>query len=109
MRFLLMLLLGLLMAAQAGATTGTRIDDGFPPVLYQGDAVLVVHLVSRPLPNICGPTPSGYQLNGCTPKVGEQEIWLPNPCSSEFAGQSFARWACHEMGHANGWPADHPR
>lgn len=102
-------LLALLSAAVAVAIPASRLDDGFPPLRFQSDAVVLVHFVSRPLPAVCGEIPKGYRLNGCVPVVGVHEAYLPNPCASEFAGQSFARYACHEMGHVNGWSADHPR
>jgi hypothetical protein len=103
-------LLALLVAVPLAATTGSLFDDGLPPKAYQGDAAILVHYVSRPLPEApCGVhLGPGWILNGCA-LSGRMENYLPNPCSKEFAGQSFARYACHEKGHSLGWAADHPR
>jgi hypothetical protein len=96
--------------ATAGLSTSSLMDDGYPPARFAGDGTNLVHYLQRPLPGTpCSSSvPAGYQLNGCR-LGGTNEVWLPNPCSKEFAGQSFARYACHELGHSNGWPPDHPR
>lgn len=38
--------------------------------------------------------------------VAERTITLANPCHSPQQGW-YERALCHELGHANGWPADH--
>lgn len=111
---LLLALLGLFMATLALATPGSRFDDSMPPARYQQDATVTVHYTTRPLSEkACGIAkldPTQWVLNGCVVHPpGRVDTYLPNPCSTEFAGQSFARYACHEMGHYNGWPGTHPQ
>jgi hypothetical protein len=36
------------------------------------------------------------------------EIYMPNPCSFP-PSDDYARLMCHEIGHLNGWPDNHPR
>lgn len=31
---------------------------------------------------------------------------VPNPCA--HTEESYARLMCHELGHVNGWPGNHP-
>lgn len=103
----LLALLVALMAAPAGATSNTYIDDGYPPVAYQGDTLgATVSFVSN-VNLFCGIKPApGFILEACQPA---KVVIMPNPCGDEFLGQSFARIMCHELGHLKGWPADHPR
>lgn len=103
----LMGLLALLSAALAVAGTTSLIDDGYPPLRYQGEATMVVQYTDD-LEKACGVhLPKGYKLEAC--ELPSKKNILPNPCADEFLGQSFARLACHEKGHALGWLGNHPR
>lgn len=101
-----MIALPFLVAASAAAGTTSWIDDGYPPARYEDDRTAFVQFVDKTqIESNCGKGDGGIVL-ACS--FGTRLV-LPNPCSPEFAGQSFARLACHEMGHANGWPGNHPR
>jgi len=105
----LMGFLALLMAACAVATT-SWVDDGYPPVRYQHNGIAQVTTFTNQvgIDAACGKAGPGARTEACSfPKT--LALVLPNPCGSEFAGQSFARLACHELGHLNGWPGNHPR
>lgn len=95
-----------------GVTTGIEhvapgyLDDSTPPVKYQGN---VSAIVSFGTVGKCGVAPPGYVFLGCT--INGVIVHLPNPCSlpAHVLPDSFSHLVCHEMGHVNGWPANHPR
>jgi hypothetical protein len=96
------LILGLA-ALLAGSTS--PYDDGYPPLRFQGDATATVEFTYDVHPS-CGKDPPGKRLEACQ---SGPRITLPNPCDPAFKGEAFARLSCHELGHFNGWPGDHPR
>jgi hypothetical protein len=51
---------------------------------------------------------AGKMIVGCQPRLGpfEQKIIVPNPCN--YKDDPYAVLLCHELGHWNGWPSDHP-
>lgn len=88
-----------------------------PPTQYQGDHVALVYFVDNPnslkacgisqqLDSKGGPT----VFRGCvrdTP-LG-QIVYLPNPCKDKKAtAENYGSLVCHELGHVNGWPSNHP-
>lgn len=93
----------LLLAAPASA------DVGFPPSQYQSDGGAVTLYVSQTsLYRLCGVKPAeGMRLYGCVRR--DRMMVLLNPCGPEFSSEVYARIACHELGHTNGWPGNHPR
>jgi hypothetical protein len=100
-------LVALLIAPFSVAATVSMTDDGYPPVNYQGDATATVQFVNQDqIDSLCGKAPKGFQTEAC--QTGPKII-LPNPCSAEFKGEVYARLSCHELGHLNGWPSNHPR
>lgn len=113
----LMLALAVLMTAfsiamtPALAESGSVYDDGMPPVAYQDDAIVpILAYAGNPADRelLCdADVPDNMVLLGCVLPNGATV--LPNPCSAEYAGESFAIIACHELGHSNGWPGTHPR
>jgi hypothetical protein len=50
-----------------------------------------------------GAAPEGMKTDAC--EIGGKVI-APNPCSYPET-DSYAHLLCHEIGHANGWPATH--
>ena len=106
----LMGLLALLVAACAVAATTSMVDSGYPPPKYQHDGIAAVTFFvgQKKINSICGEAGPGYQTQACA-FSGDRKLVLPNACDAEFEGQSFARLVCHEMGHLNGWPGNHPR
>lgn len=104
----LLLILGAALAASLG--TSSMIDSGYPPDRYQGDGSAPHTTFLTPQAGInllCGTAPKGFRTIACV--TGGGQLVLPNPCQTAYAGQSYATVACHELGHLNGWPANHPR
>lgn len=85
----------------------TPFSDGIPPVRYQkenGSIVLFLDDIST----VCGKSGDPKMiLIACQFEKDKAPILvLPNPC--KFAGIDwYARIACHELGHRNGWPRLH--
>lgn len=96
-----------LVAALSVAWGSATAFDGMPPPKYQGDLLAPTWFVQfDKIPGLCGyPTPKQGRFEGCSLPG---KMVLPNPCLAEFSGQSFARLACHELAHQQGWPASHP-
>tara|TARA_R110000772_G_scaffold89304_2_gene185111 strand:+ start:8803 stop:9123 length:321 start_codon:yes stop_codon:yes gene_type:complete len=84
------------------------VYSGTPPVQYWGQgAAFTVYAndVNEFCPVAVRP---GAVLLGCHyERDGLSIIVLPNPCVLAKT-ELFARLACHEKGHLNGWPGDHP-
>lgn len=89
---------------------GTLYDNDLPPARYQGDATVSVSFASTRGVNdrcaqVVGQSPPGRHWGACHLSTGI--IIFPNPCL--YPDQPYAKLMCHELGHANGWPADHPK
>lgn len=86
----------------------TKWFAGMPPDRFQGDNKAIVVFTSD-VPGQCGvKTPDGINLIACHARTpdGGSIIALPNPC--QFGEWDwYARVACHEIGHAAGWPSFH--
>ena len=99
----------LALAAVASFWGAATAFDGMPPRQYQGDLTIQTSFVEfSQIAQACGYpelAPGKGRYEGCN-QPGR--LVLPNPCSGEFAGEKFAQLACHEKGHALGWPANHP-
>lgn len=77
-----------------------------PPARYQHDATVIVRLhPANDIARDCAELGAVHRgsVVGCFAGLGVQ---LPNPCEWP---DPFAQLFCHELAHANGWPADHPR
>lgn len=97
----------ILLGAALAATSTSLYDDGWPPLQYRGDLQTQV-LFTSDIDAACGKAPAGMVKLACA--KGGRLIVLPNPCTSPaYANEDYARRVCHEMGHINGWPGDHPR
>lgn len=111
--------LGVMKAASSGCSTvpakvpegsprgSSYVNDGLPPVRFQGNATFVVQTHSpAEVDRICAPVPRpcGVTYYACT--FG-RHVDLPNPCDPQFAGERFALTVCHEAAHVSGWPASH--
>jgi hypothetical protein len=80
-------------------TTGQASASVQAPQRYTKDAVAIVSFESGArIAVTCGPG-----IVACF-KLGV--IHLPNPCDPP--GWPSDPLLCHELSHANGWPADHP-
>lgn len=83
---------------------GTPHCVGNPPARFQGDATVIVHFTNRAgIKENCGERVLACQL--------DHEIWARNPCTTKEAADlaSLDSDLCHELGHVNGWPDNHPR
>jgi hypothetical protein len=97
------IILGLAAILAAGSTS--MLDDGWPPIQYTADNTATV-LFATDVNASCGANPKGGILEACQ---SGPRITLPNPCNGKFQHETFARLTCHELGHLNGWPGNHPR
>lgn len=74
-----------------------------PPEAYRGSRPVLVDFMG-----------DGEAFTYCTNAAGTPaiacanrfRIWIENPCLYQGA---YAALLCHELGHVNGWPGDHPR
>lgn len=100
-----------------GPTKDGAISTAAPPAQYRGDNTVTVTYTSD-VEQECYGSGLGYMggdttVLGCniqritTTSDGHRIISnrnvLKNPCLTDPRST-----ACHELGHANGWPADHP-
>lgn len=91
------------------ATAGSTIDDGWPPRgHYRRDASAHVHFVDQEhITAFCDagePDDPDYYTVACQSGF---RLYLPNPCTYGDSDE-YARIVCHELGHLNGWPDNHP-
>lgn len=75
-----------------------------PPIEYQrNNGARIVFATRQELHRRC----SSSHAAACTDKIGDEWIiFMPNPCN-EPKREAYAMKLCHELGHVNGWPADH--
>jgi hypothetical protein len=70
---------------------------------WQQDNVVVVAFTSNPSV-VCNKLLGGdynSDVMGCVDDIGGKRMVLPNPCL--IKNEHYARIACHELGHTNGW------
>ncbi|WPZ05474.1 hypothetical protein [Pelagerythrobacter marinus] len=80
---------------------------GMPPERFQGEGVAIVMFADDVNDHCPLGVPAGYTLLGCAFQVeGTPVLVLPNPCPMGDV-ELFARIACHELGHRNGWSGGH--
>lgn len=76
-----------------------------PPEALQNDATVLVQFVApERLAAVCKSHGAKVVAAACT--VDRKLVILPNPCK-RFKDTSYAQLTCHELGHVNGWPANH--
>jgi len=94
----------ILVTAMAGI-----VSDDMPPKRFQQDGYATVfYLAPTSVDEVCrnGQGDFPWNILGCTDMQNRATV-LPNPCLYGDR-EEYARLACHELGHANGWPRDHP-
>jgi hypothetical protein len=70
---------------------------------WQKDNIVMVAFVSDPgtaCSQLLGGPPNPFVL-ACVDDIGGRKVVLPNPCL--IKNEHYARLACHELGHTNGW------
>lgn len=85
---------------------GTPNFDGPPPLPFQRDNSATI--VFTDPPHIAAECKMDTDdIEGCS-DIGPvfRKIWITNPCRVR---EHYAQILCHELGHVNGWPANHPR
>jgi hypothetical protein len=98
-------MLVLLLAAGAWGY-GTTAFDGPPPVRFQHDTSATITFTDPPeIARQCHAPVD--ETEGCA-DIGpvHRKIWITNPCRVR---EHYAQILCHELGHLNGWPANHPK
>jgi hypothetical protein len=96
-----------MLAANAAVLTGSLYNGEWPPARFQADRrhIDVAFLSGPALAAVCGtPKLPGAYYFGCS---NGGWIAIENPCQQQ-ASDRYARELCHELGHLNGWPANHP-
>lgn len=98
-------MIALLIAAFVGH--GSVWYDGPPPARYQHDTWARIHFASpAKVTRICSDRkpPKGWYVDAC--QIGDSfDLWLANPCPIH---EEYAQTLCHELGHIEGWSANHP-
>lgn len=89
------------------------VYSGQPPKAYRNDVgygVMAVSDVSKACLIAGLEDIPDTIVNACTVSRGNNHVVImPNPCAPRWANDEFARHLCHEQGHVNGWPGNHPR
>lgn len=102
-------MLAMLLAASAWGY-GTTAFDGWPPLRFTRDTSAFIHFVAPQFVSAkCddGKPDPDHPTEACS--FGPpSEVYVPNPCDYD-ARDDYARLLCHEIGHLNGWPANHPK
>lgn len=79
-------------------------NPDLPPKQYRGDATLKVDF-TRHASTLCSIVKAEPGSIACA-GIGSDWAIMPNPCGWS---DPYARMMCHEIGHANGWGAEHGR
>jgi hypothetical protein len=94
-------------AAAAAASHPSYYTNQSPPQRFQRDTTVQLQItgqdgIDRACHKAFGAPPPGMKTDACEI---DGRVIAPNPCS--FPADPYARLLCHEIGHANGWPASH--
>lgn len=97
-----------LLAAAAAASAPSYYSNQLPPPRFQRDTSVQLQVagqeaINRQCHKAFGAPPAGMKTDACEI---DGRVIAPNPCSFP-ASETYARLLCHELGHANGWPASH--
>lgn len=84
-----------------------RSSDVIPPPRFRYDSTtkLVTINTQAVMDQDCGVPEKGRRL-ACTRGTRRHPVvFMPNPC--DFPDERYAHLLCHELGHVQGWGADH--
>lgn len=104
-----LILLAALVALAGCKSEGSVVDSGKPPTRFQGDVTATSVIFTKDYAEACAyaglAEVPDTDVIACS-LVGRniKGIIIRNPCT---APGTYARDLCHEIGHLNGWPADH--
>ena len=98
----------LLAAAAAALSAPSYYTDQTPPERFRRDTTVRLQItgqdgINQACHKAFGPPPPGMKTDACEI---DGRVIAPNPCAFP-ASDAYARLLCHEIGHANGWPASH--
>lgn len=97
-------------AAKLTSPQKTAYSSDWPPMRYRRDNGALVMFVSPELAvKMCGPPEKPDQTRAGCGVMGDNGVWvlaILNPCLFP-SDDLYALLVCHELGHINGWPADH--
>ena len=101
-------LISALAGALAAAGPASLYSDSTPPVRYRRDTTVQLQVtdqegIEQACHPVFGPPPAGMKTDACEI---DGRIVAPNPCRFPDS-DAYAHLLCHELGHANGWPATH--
>lgn len=85
----------------------TYQSNGAPPLRFRGDRSVQIQFASPDeVERLCGVTKPicGFRLMAC---ARGNKLIMPNPCGANSIVEPYGKLLCHEMAHANGWPAYH--
>lgn len=98
----------LIAAAAVLSSHPSYYSNQIPPARYQGDTTVQLQITNQSgIDQVChkafGAPPAGMKTDACEI---DGRVIAPNPCAFA-ATDPYAKLLCHEIGHANGWPASH--
>jgi hypothetical protein len=88
---------------------GGTVNSDMPPIRFQGNNISVVHFTDQDgIHKYCGKPEKGYTMVACRRQTNEgvSVLFMPNPCPTGGL-EWYAKIACHELGHVNGWSGNH--
>lgn len=92
-------------------TVTSEVYDGMPPHKYRGNIIATQVTFTDNVARDCAKAGLkdviGTEVKACAIiSDNRREVVILNPC---LATGPYARDFCHEVGHLNLWPYDHPR
>lgn len=84
-------------------TNSIHLPVQLPPRAYQHPSTFIVSTVPSNLITLTCDRLGATHADAACERDGA--VYLPNPC--DFPRDDYARLMCHEMGHINGWSANH--
>lgn len=109
MRHPLAIPLGLTLAALSLQASAGIFSDAIPPARFREETSAQIQTIEPvAISDVCAqlmrrPPPGGMAYLAC---VQDGRIYIPNPCA--FPDDRYAQTLCHELGHVQGWPREHP-
>lgn len=93
---------------QGCAITAPLEPVATPPARFQHNTIVPVQFADQSTMGITCAKRGGASMLASMACSSTDLMSVPNPCTVANGGW-YARMMCHELGHANGWAAGHPR